>query len=359
MRAPTEKRSQGEAMPKRQIVVFSILTILFSTSLVMSVRAQAQIQVVSAARDETPLLSFLGVDATDNEVNISGQWNSNIGAVYQIQQTGNQFTWSAPSLNQSGTGTISGNAISMSGPGWTIKGTITESDAAGNATKIEGGNGVILFRSADALPQSPQPSAPSQPAAPPGGTVNLTGQWNSNTGEAYEIQQNGDEFTWSAPGFNQSGTGSISGNAVTLSGPGWTVKGRITEADASGNATKIEGENGVVLYRASGMPGAQPAPAPPAVPQSSPQQGAIPDISGKWKNNLGVVYEIKQDGEQFVWKVLLGLETGAGKITGTTVSATWTGALGSGSSKGQLLFDGSTGKVAAIKWDNGNTFNRQ
>jgi hypothetical protein len=346
-------------MSRRRIVVFSILTVLFSLSFGMSGRAQAHIQAGSEARAETPLLSFLGVDATDDEVNISGQWKSNIGAVYEIQQTGSQFTWSAPSLNQSGTGTISGNNITLSGPGWTVKGTITELDVSGNAAKIVGENGVILFRSADALPQPPQPSTPSQPAAPPGGAVSLTGKWNSNDGEAYEIQQSGNQFTWSAPSLDQSGPGTISGNAITISGPGWTVKGTITEADASGNATKIECENGVLLYRTPGMPGVQPAPAPPAVPQSSPQQSAIPDISGKWKNNLGVVYEIKQDGEQFVWKVLLGLETAAGKITGTTVSATWTGAVGSGSSKGQLLFDGSTGKVAAIKWDNGTTFNRQ
>ncbi len=187
----------------------------------------------------------------------------------------------------------------------------------------------------------------------------LSGQWNSNIGAVYEIQQSGNQFTWSAPGLNESGTGTVSGSNVNLNGPGWTVKGTITETDSSGNPTKIVGENGVVLYRASGMPQAQPAPAPPAVPQSNPQKSAISDVSGKWKNNLGVVYEIKQDEEQFVWKALHGLETGAGKVTGTTVSATWTGALGSGSAKGQLLFDGSTGKVAAIKWDNGATFSRQ
>jgi hypothetical protein len=79
---------------------------------------------------------------------ISGQWNSNIGAVYEIQQSGNNFTWSVPSLNQSGTGTVSGNIVTMSGPGWTVKGTITETDPSGNPTKIVGENGVVLFRSA-------------------------------------------------------------------------------------------------------------------------------------------------------------------------------------------------------------------
>jgi hypothetical protein len=77
---------------------------------------------------------------------ISGKWNSNIGVVYEIQQSGSQYTWSVPSLNQSGTGTVSGNIVTMSGPGWTVKGIITEADSSGRPTKIVGENGVVLFR---------------------------------------------------------------------------------------------------------------------------------------------------------------------------------------------------------------------
>jgi hypothetical protein len=100
-------------------------------------------------------------------------------------------------------------------------------------------------------------------------------------------------------------------------------------------------------------------PSPPSTPQAPPQQSPIPDISGKWQGGLGLVYEIVQNGEQFVWKVLMGLQTGIGTISGKTVSANWTGALGTGSAKGQLIIDSSTGKVMSIKWDNGVTFNRQ
>jgi hypothetical protein len=194
--------------------------------------------------------------ASSGVINISGQWNSNIGAVYNIQQSGNQYTWSVPSLNQSGTGAISGTAVTMSGPGWTVKGTVTETDQGGNATKIVGENGVILFRTAGipAVSSKPptQPSAPSAPTAPPGGIINISGQWNSNIGAVYNIEQKGNQYTWSAPSLNQSGTGSISGTAVTMSGPGWTVKGTITETDQAGNATKIVGENGVILFRSNG-----------------------------------------------------------------------------------------------------------
>jgi hypothetical protein len=297
-------------------------------------------------------------------IDISGQWNSNIGVVYEIQQNGNQFTWSAAGLNQSGTGTISASAVTFIGPGWTIKGTIAEKDSSGNPTRIEGENGVILVRigGAPAAPSPstpPQPQAPPQPAAIPGGVISLSGQWNSNIGVTYELQQNGNQFTWTVPSLNQSGSGTISENAVTLSGPGWTVKGTVTETDASGNATKIVGENGVTLFRTSVTPGAQPMPSPNPSPQAPPQQPAIPDISGKWQGGLGLVYDIVQNGEQFVWKVLMGMQTGIGKISGTMVSASWTGALGSGSAKGQLLIDAATGRVMAIKWDNGVTFNRQ
>jgi len=341
-----EKDVRGKKMLRRLIFAFSVLALLSSIGFV---RAEA-----SASPDLGP---------TAAQVNIAGQWNSNIGAVYEIQQSGDQFTWSAPSLSQSGTGTISGNAITIIGPGWTVKGTITKTDTSGNATEITGENGVVLFRAAGAQSPVPQPTPPQQPIPPqppvsPGGPISISGQWNSNIGAAYEIQQNGDQFTWSAPGLSQSGTGTILENAIAINGPGWTVKGTITKSDASGNAIEIVAENGVTLFRTPEMVGAQPAPGPPASPQAPPQQKGIPDISGKWKNDLGIVYEIKQDGDQFVWKVLKGLESGIGKITGTTVSATWTGALGSGSVKGQLLFDGS-GKVAGIKWDNGVNFSRK
>ena len=184
---------------------------------------------------------------------IAGQWNSNIGAVYEIQQNGTQFTWSAPSLSQSGTGTISGNDVTMSGPGWTVKGSVTEADASGKPAKIVGENGVILFRETGgpAVPLKPQAQQPPalMPKAPPSGVFNIGGQWNSNIGAVYEIQQNGGQFTWSVPSLSQSGSGTISGTSVTMSGPGWTVKGSVTEADASGKATKIVGENGVILFR--------------------------------------------------------------------------------------------------------------
>ncbi len=283
------------------------------------------------------------------EIAITGQWNSNIGAVYEIQQSGNEFTWSAPSLSQSGTGTISGKSITLSGPGWTVKGQVTETDASGNPTKIVGENGVILFRTTGgtlvpAMPAAQQPG-PSAPTAPTGGVMSLSGQWNSNIGAVYQIQQSGNELAWSAPSLNQSGTGTISGKSITLSGPGWTVKGQVTETDASGNPTKIVGENGVVLMRAAGA-----APGTPTAP-------SVISLAGQWKSSIGRVYDITQQGGQIAWTVVNSDEKGQGTITGSDVSASWKGLLGSGSSSGKITVD-SSGKATEIKWSNGVSFYR-
>jgi hypothetical protein len=234
-------------------------------------------------------LTLAGMIATAQSMpDISGVWNSNIGAVYEIQQSGSQFTWSAPSLNQSGTGTISGNDITLSGPGWTVKGSITEADASGKPTKIVGENGVVLFRTTGSptvsvkLPdKKPVTSAPKPPA---GGAIDISGVWNSNIGAVYEIQQSGGQFTWSAPWLGQSGAGTILGNDVTLNGPGWTVKGSVTETDSSGNPTKIIGENGVVLFRTlDGQPGQIPPPGKPLAPQTPSASQATGDLS-QFKN---------------------------------------------------------------------------
>ncbi len=189
-------------------------------------------------------------------------------------------------------------------------------------------------------------AAPNKKPTPPYGTVminDISGQWNSNIGAVYQILQSGNQFTWSAPSLNQSGTGTISGKNITLSGPGWTIKGQVTETNTSGNPTKIAGENGVVLFRtASASP--------------SPTSGAI-NLSGQWQSTVGFIYNITQQGNQFEWTVANSNEKGQGTITGSDVSASWKGLLGSGSSSGKITVD-SSGKATEIKWKNGVRFFR-
>ncbi len=183
---------------------------------------------------------------------ISGQWNSNIGAVYQIQQSGNQFTWSAPSLNQSGTGAISGKSITLSGPGWTVKGQVTETDASGNPTRIVGENGVILFRKAGGTSVPAQQPASSTPTALPGGIISLAGQWKSSIGRVYDITQQGSQIAWTVVDSDEKGQGTITSSDLSASWKGLmgsgSSSGQIT-VDSSGKAFEIKWNNGVRFFR--------------------------------------------------------------------------------------------------------------
>jgi len=289
--------------------------------------------------------------------NISGQWNSNIGANYeflQVQQGKKMFTWTAPGLNQSGDGTTSEHGIIMNGPGWTIKGKITEADKTGNATKIIGDNGVILSRAG--LPDA-MSSVISGPPIPDSGMFNISGQWNSNIGARYEflqVQQDKKKFTWTAPGLNQSGDGTTSEHGIIMNGPGWTIRGKITEADTSGNATRIVGDNGVILFRTDLKAGAS------SVPGTPPPEGAN-IISGRWDSNLGTAFEVLvekpwQSGNLFSWSAKSptqhgALVTGAGTISGSAVT------MDSGTTgwtfKGTITELDSTGKAIKIVGEKG------
>ncbi len=195
------------------------------------------------------------------------------------------------------------------------------------------------------IKKAPADKKQSIPLLPVVTGIGISGQWNSNIGAVYQIQQSGNQFTWSAPSLNQSGTGTISGKSITLSGPGWTVKGQVTETDTSGNPAKIVGENGVVLMRAAAA-----APGAPIAP-------SVIGLAGQWKSSIGRVYDITQQGNQIAWTVVNSDEKGQGTITGGDVSASWKGFLGSGSSSGKITVD-SSGKATEIKWSNGVRFYR-
>jgi hypothetical protein len=82
--------------------------------------------------------------------NLTGKWQSSIGAVYEITQADNQFTWFVASAKQKGQGTIQGKNIEASwsdaGGKGSATGTITKTDAQGRAIEIRWNNGVVFFR---------------------------------------------------------------------------------------------------------------------------------------------------------------------------------------------------------------------
>jgi hypothetical protein len=96
--------------------------------------------------DRTPPPPSSGVTMT----NISGQWKSSIGLVYNITQQGDQFNWTVASSNEKGEGTIKGNDLSASWAGQqghgSSAGKITAVDSSGKATEIKWNNGVRFYR---------------------------------------------------------------------------------------------------------------------------------------------------------------------------------------------------------------------
>ena len=90
------------------------------------------------------------VEAQPSAIDISGQWQSNIGLVYDIRQSGAQFTWTVTGANEIGSGTLQGNTISASwGDGRTSfsgQGKIIVDSAQNRATRIEWSHGVIFYR---------------------------------------------------------------------------------------------------------------------------------------------------------------------------------------------------------------------
>lgn len=80
---------------------------------------------------------------------IGGTWQSSIGLVYEITQTGASFTWHVASVNQRAEGTIDGNSVKASWRGLLRRDSATGKvilDAAGRAVRIEWSNGVIFRR---------------------------------------------------------------------------------------------------------------------------------------------------------------------------------------------------------------------
>jgi hypothetical protein len=216
---------------------------------------------------------------------IAGQWNSNIGSVFDIAQSGGDFSWTVGSNGQRATGTINGDRVTAS---WADQagqnqgsgtGAVT-TDANGVAQQIAWDNSVIFSRApATRRPERNAPIADrdggpvrSSPGAPAGGfrvvttlpmpsttgtasVASVSGQWNSNIGLVYDIVQSGADLSWTVSSNGQRGSGKIDGDRVTAT---WTDQagqnqgsgaGTVTK-DASGVAQQIAWDNGVIFSRA-------------------------------------------------------------------------------------------------------------
>ncbi len=81
---------------------------------------------------------------------VSGQWGSTIGQVYQITQAGVRFEWTVKNRDERGSGLLNGTNVSASWVGpqgrGSAQGKITGIDRSGKATQIDWNNGVRFHR---------------------------------------------------------------------------------------------------------------------------------------------------------------------------------------------------------------------
>ncbi len=95
------------------------------------------------------------------------------------------------------------------------------------------------------------------------------------------------------------------------------------------------------------------------------QEPQHPQLTGIWKSNIGLVYEITQEGNHAFWKVqgkeeageiVIETDPNEGKIF---LQATWQGEQGRGSATGRVIERDHRGRPMAIEWSNGVIFNRE
>lgn len=93
-----------------------------------------------------------------------------------------------------------------------------------------------------------------------------------------------------------------------------------------------------------------------ALAGARPGTQAVADLAGSWNSNFGLTYTIQQAGPNFSWVDSAGTK-GAGTLTGTNVTTTWTDAGGQHSATGVITM-GPDGRPQRISWSNGVVFER-
>jgi len=239
-----------------------------------------------------------GPAAQEHPLNISGVWQSSIGLVYEIEQSGNHFTWHVASVGQTGEGTIEGDRLQAK---WrngrktdSATGRIVEADETGRAFRIEWSNGVAFHR---------------EPGPPRGGEPRGEEPRNGRMEE---------------PKREELPRGSEPG----------AERGDERRGDEQPQEHRFE--------------------EPPPVEKME----EVPSIAGAWKSSTGRIHHIVQSGPSFHWTVEGTNEEAAGNIEGDHIFAEWSGRFGSGHAEGHIIETAPDGRVLAIEWTNGVVFTR-
>lgn len=98
-------------------------------------------------------------------------------------------------------------------------------------------------------------------------------------------------------------------------------------------------------------------------PQEHPHSEGPIKIGGMWDSNIGLSYNIGQDGPHFTWETLKNGnptgQVGKGNIKGEMLVASWKGGpQGPGEAKGRIAHVNEDGVATRIEWDNGVVFIR-
>ena len=199
---------------------------------------------------------------------------------------------------------------------------------------------------------------------------NLSGTWNSNVGLVYKISQNGNKISYEDPMMHKPVNGTVEGKTVTVS---WMegnalkeLKGTITSVGNSNMAKQINWVNGAIFNRLATPPSMT---ATPKLPQQSDKAMATgyvlgkvvkqyPELFGTWNSNIGLVYQISQNGNKISYQDPMMHKPVSGTIDGKTVTVSWTEGNAVKNLKGTITLVGGDGKAKRIEWENSVVFNR-
>ena len=306
--------------------------------------------------------------------NLSGTWKSNMGLVYQISQSGNKLSYEDPLMHKPVNGTVDGKTVTVSWMEGTaskeLKGTVTSMEGENIAKTISWANGVIFNKLAKSPTVTATPSQPSQVDMATGGVTSnmlkqysdLSGTWKSNMGLVYQISQSGNKLSYQDPLMHKTVNGTTDGKTVTVS---WTegnavknLKGTITSVGNDNKAKQITWANGAIFKRLSTIP-TQPPKVEMSTGYVAAQKGVQQvDLSGTWNSNIGLVYQISQNGNKLTYQDPMMHKTVNGTIDGKTVTVSWTEGNAVKNLKGSITLVGGDGKAKRIEWENSVVYHR-
>ena len=296
------------------------------------------------------------------QIDISGVWQSNVGLTYHISQSGNDFTWRVAGRSQTGSGTLHGLELSASWLEGNKRGAargVIALDQNRRAGRIEWSNGVVFLRAAG----TPPPRRPVE--MPPGRepeTLDISGLWRSNTGKEYQIEQFGNRFNWIDVRSGERAEGNIEKDLVHAAWPGpngpLNAEGRVAVGVRPGWAMRIEWSNRVVFTRGEdaepGKPQHTKDPLHPGEELPAPPEGIR--IGGLWFGNNGLTYEFVQHGQRFDWRAADGSKGNGALAEEMKVTSSFPDQR---SVPGRVFMGPEPGLAAAIEWENGLLLTRE